>query len=166
MKKVLIALVVLFLLVVLAAGGAFVWLDHTTATAKAEGDASPVELTVPKGANGRSVGKLLVEKELIDGAFAWRWLLWRRGGLNAKAGRHSLKASMTMEEVAAALETSPMAEDEPFVMIEGWRLRDTDAALATAGWCKPGEYLKAASDPSRYKAAFPLPAKGTLEGYL
>jgi UPF0755 protein len=72
---------------------------------------------------------------------------------------------MTLAELATALEGPPLPEDVPFVVIEGWRLRDTDEALATAGLIQPGAYLAAASKPSRYTAPFPLPS-GTLEGYL
>jgi UPF0755 protein len=72
---------------------------------------------------------------------------------------------MTMAELATALEGAPIPEDKPFVVIEGWRLRDTDAALAAAGLITPGSYIAAASRPERFTAPFPLP-KGTLEGYL
>jgi UPF0755 protein len=50
-------------------------------------------------------------------------------------------------------------------VVEGWRLRDVDEALAAAGRADRGEYLKAASAPLGYVAPFVLPA-GPLEGYL
>jgi UPF0755 protein len=85
--------------------------------------------------------------------------------LSAKAGRHLVSARMPMGEIAAALEGVPLPDDVPFIVIEGWRLRDTDKALVEKGWAKPGEYIKAASDPTKFKAIFPLPTT-TLEGYL
>ena len=68
-------------------------------------------------------------------------------------------------EIAKTLEGSPLPEDVPFVMIEGWRLRDTDEALAAKGLIQPGEYIAAACRTWRFKAAFPLPTR-TLLGYL
>ncbi|MGC4117609.1 MAG: endolytic transglycosylase MltG [Myxococcales bacterium] len=165
MKKVLIALSLLVLLLGGGAAGVYVWLEGLASAPKAPGDAPEVEVTVPKGATGRSMGKLLADKGVIDEGYGWRYFLWKRGALNAKAGKHAVKASMTMEAIATALESNPLAEDEPFKMLEGWRLYDTDAALSAYGWTMTGEYLKAASDTGKFKAPFPLPAK-SLEGYL
>ena len=50
---------------------------------------------------------------------------------------------MTIPEIATLLEKAPKADDVPFVMIEGWRLRDTDAALVEKGLIKPGAYSAA-----------------------
>jgi UPF0755 protein len=166
MKKLLIAVAVVAVLVLGGLGALFAWAESAVSTPKAAGASEDVELAVPKGATGRSLGKLLEEKGLIDDARVWRWHLWRRGGLTAKTGRHKVKASMTMAEISTALEANPLPEDQPFAMIEGWRLVDTDAALSAAGYTVTGEYVKAASDASKYKAPFPLPANGTLEGYL
>ncbi|MBI5548341.1 MAG: endolytic transglycosylase MltG [Deltaproteobacteria bacterium] len=166
MKKLLGVLLVLLVLVAGALGGLYSWLETAVSRAKAEGTSEEVEVEVPKGANGRSVGKLLADKGLIEDARVWRYHLWKRGALNAKAGRHVLKASMTMAELCAALEANPLAEDQPIKVIEGWRLRETDAALSAMGLAFTDEYTKAASDPSRFKAPFPLPTRGTLEGYL
>src|SRR5690349_22838690 len=35
--------------------------------------------------------------------------------------------------LCAELEKAPLAEEEPFVVVEGFRIRDTDEALAAAG---------------------------------
>ncbi len=165
MKKLLLILGVLLVLASAALGGGFLWLKHGSETAKGPADAPEVEFVVPKGATARSLGPLLVEQGLITDALFWRFHLRWHGGLQPKAGRHLLRASMSIPEIGAALEAAPLPEDVPFVMIEGWRLRDTDEALAQKGWSQPGDYLRATSDPSRVKAPFPLPKRG-LEGYL
>jgi len=149
----------------LAAGGFFLWLEGRVETPMAPGDEERLELAVPKGASGQALGRLLVERGLIEDHRLWRYHLWRRGGLNAKAGRHALSRGMSPSRIAEVLEGAPLPEDEPFVMIEGWRLRDTDAALAAKGWIEAGAYLAAASDSTGFRAPFPLPA-GSLEGYL
>ena len=55
--------------------------------------------------------------------------------------------------------------DKPFAVLEGWRIREIDAALAKEGWIKAGEYATLANSPKLFTAPFDLP-KDTLEGYL
>lgn len=164
MKKLLVVVAVLLVLGAAGAVGAWRWFEGGISSA-ASGDSVPVVLTVPKGTSARGLGTLLAEQGLISEPLHWRYLLWKRGGMQAKAGRFELRPNMTMAELATALEGAPIPEDIPFAVIEGWRLRDTDAALAGKGLIEPGAYIAAASDPSRFTAPFPLPAK-TLEGYL
>jgi UPF0755 protein len=165
MKKVLIAAAVVVVLALVAAAGAVLWLESGTSSQVVVGDAPEVEFTVPKGTSARALGPKLQDAQLITNATFWRWHLFKKGGLQPKAGRHTVKASMTLAEIATTLEGPPLPDDVPFVMIEGWRLRDTDKALVEKKLIQPGDYIKAASDPSKYTAPFPLP-KGTLEGYL
>lgn len=165
MKKLLVVVAVLLVLGAAVAGGAFVWLKGGAASAKGPADAPEITFEVPKGSTGQSLGTALHDKGLIENPLLWRVHLRERAKFSPKAGKHKLSARMTIPEIASALEQAPLQKDEPFVMIEGWRLRDTDAALAAKGWIKPGEYIAAASDPSKYKAPFPLPQRG-LEGYL
>jgi UPF0755 protein len=70
---------------------------------------------------------------------------------------------MDAKALLAALCGAPVPKDEPFTVVEGWRIRDTDAALAEKGWIQAGAYIAAASDGSVYKVPFPL---SSLEGYL
>lgn len=165
MKKVVVVLAVLVVVGLAVAGGAFMWLKGGAAGAKGPADAPEVTFEVPKGSTGQSLGALLHEQQLIESPLFWRVHLRERAKFSPKAGKHKLSARMTIPEIATALEQAPLQKDEPFVMIEGWRLRDTDAALAAKGWIKPGEYIAAAKDSSKFKAPFPLPARG-LEGYL
>ena len=163
MKKALIALGVVLVLAVAAGGGFWWWLDsRAAAPLLASGE---VELEVPKGANARTVAAQLEQAGLLEDTLVFRYAVWKRGGLKLKAGKFKLQKSLSPLDLAAALETPPLAEDEPFVVVEGWRIRDTDAALAAAGRAERGEYVKAASSPQGYQAPFKLPP-GTLEGYL
>jgi UPF0755 protein len=163
MKKLLLVAVALLVLVVGAAGAFVLSLD---ARANAPGPGGEiVELEVPKGANARSVASQLEKAGLISDTTLFRYVVWKRGGLKLKAGRFRLPRSASAFQLADALEQSPLAEDEPFVVVEGWRLRDVDAALAAAGRADAGAYLKATASGDGYRAPFPLP-KGTLEGYL
>ena len=58
-----------------------------------------------------------------------------------------------------------IADDKAFTVVEGWRIREIDAALAREGWIEAGEYKKLANDPSQFTAPFELPTR-SLEGYL
>ncbi|MFL5349118.1 MAG: endolytic transglycosylase MltG [Hyalangium sp.] len=165
MKRILLVLLGVVVLAVGGVAGTFFWAEREVQRAAAPPGAPTVEFTVSKGTTGRGLGPQLASEGLIKDARLWRWLLFRRGHFAPKAGRHAVSPSMTMAELATALEGAPIPEDVPFVVIEGWRLRDTDAALAAAGLITPGAYITAASHPERYTASFTLP-RGTLEGYL
>ncbi|MDP2341956.1 MAG: endolytic transglycosylase MltG [Deltaproteobacteria bacterium] len=171
MKKLLLVVVAVVFFAGGVAGGVWTWLSNGSQSvwSTASGESPAVAFVVPKGATGQGLGKLLVEQNLIGDVRFWKFHLWQRAKdgkpFSPKAGKHELKGSMTLPEIAAALERSPAADDEPFAMIEGWRLRDTDAALADKGWIKAGDYLKATQSPGKFKAPFPLPTT-TLEGYL
>lgn len=148
-------------------GGAagFLLLRAGAQAAKGPVDAPVIVFEVKKGITGQALGRELHERGLIESPLHWRFYLREAPGFSPKAGKHELSARMTIPEMGAALQRAPLSEDEPFSMIEGWRLRDTDEALVAKGWIKPGAYVAAAQDASRYRAPFPLPARG-LEGYL
>jgi UPF0755 protein len=165
MKKVWALAGVLVLGAALLGGGAFWWLSRGATTAVGPADAPDVVFEVKKGTSGQRLGEQLVQAGLVGHPWFWRYHLRTHPGFSPKAGKHTLSARLTLPEIAAALESAPHADDVPFVMIEGWRLADTDEALAARGFIKPGAYVAAARDVSRYKAPFPLPARG-LEGYL
>jgi len=165
MKKAGVALLVLAVLAGVGIGGAYLFMERAITTPLGAPSSPDVEFTVARGTTARGLGPQLVTAKLIKDANAWRYLLWKRGVMNAKAGRHLVSARMTMRELATALEGVPIPDDVPFVVIEGWRLRDIDKALVEKGWCKPGDFIKAASEPLKFRAVFPLPEK-TLEGYL
>lgn len=163
MKKAVIAVLVLFGLAGLAVGGFAFSLDSRARAAGEPG--ADVELDVPKGANARTVAAQLEKAELIEDTLVFRYVVWRRGGLSLKAGHFKFPHTASPFELATLLETPPLAEDEPFVVVEGWRLRDVDEALVAAGRAERGAYLKAASSNKGYTAPFTMP-DGSLEGYL
>jgi UPF0755 protein len=163
MKKVLIGVAVLLVLAVAGAAAFYFHLDRSAmAPGSGEGE---VEFEVPKGSNARSVAAQLQKAGLIDDDLVFRYTVWTRGGLKLKAGKFKLDRKLSPMALCAELEKPPLAEEEPFVVVEGFRIRDTDEALAAAGRAEKGAYLKAASSGAGYTAPFKLP-EGTLEGYL
>ena len=144
--------------------GCDVVVEHFGAPADPSGE--PVVFEVPKGASARSVAPQLEAAGLVASAddFVMYVKLTKEGGC-IKAGRHELSASMTAGALLTAMCGVPLADDVPFTVVEGWRIREIDAALAAKGWTQPGEYTALANNPSAFTAGFPLP-EGSLEGYL
>jgi UPF0755 protein len=129
-------------------------------------DAEPVVFEVSKGSSVRSIAPALASAGLISSPdnFVLYVRITKEGGC-IKAGRHKLSSAMDAGALIAALCGVPLANDEPFTIVEGWRIREIDAALAEKGWTRPGEYAEAVAHPSTYIAPFPLPAT-SIEGYL
>lgn len=163
MKRLVIVVLALLLLVGIGGGGYYLKLD--LAAKSAGPGTAEVEFEVPKGATARSVGTLLEKNGLISDPTVFRFAVWKRGKLALKAGKFKLSQSLSPLELCDALEKPPLAEDEPFVVLEGWRIRDVDVALVAAGRADAGAYTKAASSRVGYTAPFTLP-DGVLEGYL
>lgn len=144
-------------------GGAFCYFDlRANAPGDEEGD---VEFEVRKGATVRSVAGQLQEVGLVDSPLVFRFAAWRQGHVSLKAGKFRLARTLSARQLVVALEQPPRAEDEPVVVVEGWRLRDVDEALAAQGRIEAGMYLEAARDTKAYQAPFGLPST-SLEGYL
>lgn len=121
---------------------------------------------VPEGASASGLASDLEQKGLVTAAWKWKaHLKLGADGSCLKAGRHKVRKDMDADALLAALCSAPIPTNEPFTVVEGWRLRDIDAALVAKGWIKSGEYVELAGKPSTFKASFPLPTD-TLEGYL
>lgn len=130
-------------------------------------DTTPVVFEVPPGSTARGLGPRLREAGLIDETWAWDYYLRSEdAGGCLKAGRFKLNRSMSMPQLMEAMCGPPLADDEPFTVVEGWRIREIDAALAEKGWIEPGEYATAAGDPSRFKLPFTVDGLRSLEGFL
>ena len=130
------------------------------------GDTSTVELEVPAGASARTIHPALEADGLAPAA--WKWKLYLRQNPEAaaclKAGRFRLRRDMSVREVMATLCGPPLPEDVPFTIVEGWRIRDIDAALVEAGWIEPGAYT-ALAESKGVDLPFEITSP-TLEGYL
>ena len=129
-------------------------------------DATEVVVQVPQGSTMRGMAPALEEAGVIGDADGFTtWLRISKEGSCLKAGRHRVRANMSAAELVAALCGVPLPEDIPFTVVEGWRIREIDAALVEAGLAQPGEYTSAAAAPTRFTATYTLPSD-TLEGYL
>lgn len=127
-------------------------------------DDTEVVFEVPKGATARRVGQELVEQGLFGNELAWRVVERTHDVGCFKAGKHTLRRSMTSQELVAELCAAPLANDVPFTVLEGWRIRDVDAALTSAGLIEAGAYADIALSKG-VDAPFPIESP-TYEGYL
>ena len=122
--------------------------------------------TVPKGANARKLGSPLQKEGIIDDADDFvTYIKLSKEGSCIKAGKFSLRRSMTPKQLLETMCGTPLANDKAFTILEGWRVKEIDDALTKEGWIQSGEYKKAVENPSVFSADFPLP-DDTLEGYL
>jgi UPF0755 protein len=151
------------LLGLLAAGGAYGW--YCWAKGPLDPAAEPVDFRVPKGAAASVVGEQLAAAGLLRSELAWKIHFRLAAPPAPKAGLHRVSAAMDVPTLAAALAAQPLAEEIEVTLIEGWRLRDADAALAAAGLIEPGAYIEAANQPERFRVPFALQAD-SLAGYL
>ncbi len=129
-------------------------------------DSTPVRFTVPAGATAGALGPTLAQQGLIGSADRWRLFLKLSGeGGCLKAGDFEVTPAMSMPEIMDTLCGVPLADDVPFTVVEGWRIRDIDAALAAEGLIRAGEFRSLAEDFASLELPFE-PIGPTLEGYL
>ncbi len=129
-------------------------------------DTTEIVVEVPRGATARSMGPILEEADAISGADSFvNYVRITGEGDCIKAGRHEVSRSMSAGEIIEALCGVPLTEEVPFTVLEGWRIREIDAALSKKGLIKAGEYKALAMAPHAFKANFKLPSN-SLEGYL
>lgn len=141
-------------------------------TAPSPGDATERMVEVPAGSTARGFGPELQKQGLIKDSWRWEWFLRtqtggeQEGGKCLKAGRHRVSADMDAAALLTALCGATVPKDEPFTIVEGWRVREIDAALAAKGWVAAGAFTQAVTtDLTTYHATFSLPSD-TLEGFL
>lgn len=158
-------LVVVVVLALIALGAGVVWYQRGLDT-PLDPTGAERELLVPKGATLTQVGHLLKEEKLIADERVLRiWAKVDKSVPAPKAGRHRVSPAMSLRALVQVLAENPIPDDVPLTMIEGWRLKDADAALTEKGLISAGEYAAAAQDASKFKVPFALEGND-LTGYL
>jgi UPF0755 protein len=139
-------------------------------------DPRPVTFIVPPGAPAKAIAQNLQAAGLIGDALLFEAYV-RAGGLagQLEAGEYTLNATMTIPEIAAALQNST-APSVTVAVRPGWRLEQTADTLNQSSVADGDEYRRAAlsadlsglaaEDRQRYTFLQFLPAGLSLEGYL
>ena len=128
------------------------------------GDDEPFVVEVEKGATAGRLAERMVEHGFVDAEWQWKMFLRGTDASCLKAGKFELRRSMSLDEVMATLCGPPLADEVSFTIIEGWRIRDVDAALAAAGLAPAGAYAEVALKKG-VEAPFEVTSP-TFEGYL
>jgi UPF0755 protein len=127
-------------------------------------DTAEIVFEVPKGSTAYGIGPSLVENGLVPGTFQWKRFVKGEDASCLKAGKFSVNRAMSMRDVLQTLCAAPIADDVPFTVVEGWRIRDIDEALAAKGFIEAGAY-KAVAEGKTVDAPFDVTG-ATYEGYL
>lgn len=127
-------------------------------------DTETFVVEIPKGSSPNSIAGLAVEHGFVGSELEWRAYVRTTDLSCLKAGRFEVSRSMSLNEFAKTLCGAPIANEFSFTVLEGWRIKDTDAALAEQGVIEPGAYSRVAMSKA-VEAPFPV-AGPTLEGYL
>lgn len=130
------------------------------------GDNSTFLFIVPKGATAYGIRPALEKQGMAPSEFAWKRFIKGSDSQGAciKAGRHELRKSMSLNQVLQALCAAPLADDIPLTIVEGWRIKDIDAALTEKGLIQQGQYAELATQ-KKVDLPFAITSP-TLEGYL
>ena len=88
-------------------------------------DAETVVFEVPAGSSARSLAPSLAEAGLVGSADNFvMYVRLTKEGTCIKAGRHNVSPAMDAGQLIEALCGVPLANDVPFTVVEGWRIRD------------------------------------------
>lgn len=102
--KFVVALGVLLGLLGVAALAGVIYLRSIGVWASTEKPGQPVEIVIPKGASAGDIGELLVEKDVIESALAWRITLYLEGGGDRiEAGKYNLFRGLSPKDALGLL---------------------------------------------------------------
>lgn len=160
---------------VVLTGAGFWWVNHTVSTAAAKtGDS--VTVTIQEGEGVRDVAHDLKNKNLIVSEQAWNLYIVLTGKRSAlQAGPYVLKPTMTGREIATALTSGEIDNDEVKVkVIEGATATEIAAQLDKAGVISTKDFMTAIAAPDSrtiipdktYDFLTSKPSSVDLEGYL
>ena len=139
-------------------------------------DPGPISFVVPPGAPAKAIAQNLQAAGLVSDALLFEAYV-RASGLASRleAGEYTLNATMTIPEIAAALQNS-VAPGVTVAVRPGWRLEQTADQLNRLNVADGDEYRRAAlaadltglaaEDRQRYSFLQFLPAGQSLEGFL
>jgi UPF0755 protein len=177
-------LVVLFALIVVAAGAAvgyFILGDSTPILGTRIGqladplapvdpqDTSKQVVTVPPGATANSIGNDLQQRGLIRSSLAFRIAADQAGvGTSLAAGDYELSRSMSTTEIIQVLARGQVKRGLVATIPEGWRSEQIADRLDATGFAPREDFLRAIASPESVPGfeVMSVPSTQRLEGYL
>ncbi|MFP5256007.1 MAG: endolytic transglycosylase MltG [Acidimicrobiia bacterium] len=117
------------LVLVLAVGGAGLWVSRQIDPSGGPGEL--VEIEIPQGATADDIGRLLADEGIITSDFVWGWYLRINGGGPFQAGLYELPRNSAMGDVVEILDAGPRPpEERSFTVPEGLTVTEIVARLA------------------------------------
>lgn len=151
--------------------GAYLETKANELTQPAGSDDTPMTFTIQPGETPAEIGKRLREADLISDAELFRrYVQYHRMDASIEAGEFTLRQTMTIPEIAQALQKG--TRNEQIVTIqEGMRLEQIANAVANQTIIPADEFLALATTGWRnagldYGFLADLPSDATLEGFL
>ncbi|WDV44118.1 endolytic transglycosylase MltG [Clostridiaceae bacterium M8S5] len=166
-----IILIVLLLFVVAVAFGAKKYYDYLMMPVSST-DTNDVEIVIPNGSSTANIASILKTSDLIKNEkFFVLISRYKKTSSKYKAGTYVLNKSMGVEELMAALIKGGKNKESVTITIpEGYEIRQIADKLKVLKDFNKDNFLKLASDASKYKDKYEflkdVPQGQGLEGYL
>jgi len=152
-----------FVLLLLAAGGAAAWL-WLGLQSPYQGFAAPgVFIDLPHGASSRTVARLLKQNGVIRSSFAFEMYARRHSRRRLQAGEYFFDHAISAHDVFWQIADGHVYE-QPFTVREGETIFDIAHDLESEKLMTAGEFLSAAQNPDLIRDI--APRAKTLEGFL
>jgi UPF0755 protein len=133
----------------------------------ASDDPTPATFVVEPGETAAGVAARLEEKGLVvNGEVFRRFMTYHGLDVSLEAGTYSLRANMTMHEIAEALQHGG-ADTVTITIPEGWRLEEIGWLLEQQGVLRRDDFEAQARSPrADFSWLASKPADASLEGFL
>ncbi|TQN31268.1 UPF0755 protein [Haloactinospora alba] len=152
-------------LVVLLAGGGYVLVrDHVFPSDYEGKGTGSVEVTIPEGASGAEIGRLLAEQNVVASANAFTGALSDSDAEALRPGAYEMRKQMSAEAAIALLLDPESRMGAQVTLQEGWRASRILDELADSTALSRDELQEAYEDPQ--SLGLPDYAERGPEGYL
>jgi UPF0755 protein len=130
-------------------------------------DATQVKFVVEPGETASGIAERLKDQGLISDVGLFKaYIRFHKLDANLEAGEHTLRQTMTMEEVAHELLFAQLREIQ-ITIVPGWRIEEIADMLSTGTKISPEEFkLIVQTGTFNYGFLAGRPAGASLEGYL
>lgn len=157
----LLILFLVLLLMLMGAGGFYLW------STGASGESRPVTVEIPEGATASEIARLLEGKDVIRSGFAFRLAARVRGlGSSIGAGRYELQTNMRLGEALDVLEAGPIVETFMVTIPEGLRLEQVATRVADKLGLDGKRFLSAAESGEYVLPPYLPEGSPSVEGFL
>jgi len=142
--KFVVAIGILVGLLALATLGGFLYLRSIGVWTSTAEPGRPIAITVPKGASASDIGKLLVEKGVIESALAWRITLYLEGGGDKiEAGKYNLFAGLAPKDALNLLAEGATVDFVTVTIPEGAWVTDFARIIGKNTHISAADFLEA-----------------------